>query len=802
MKGKTYKYFVLVLVFVFVVFSFINWLYHPLPNYQGEKIIDGLNKEVSVFTDNFGVPHVFAKNEKDLFFMAGYLAASERLFQLSMVAYVVKGEMALNLGDEYLDTDIFIRTWRIHDTAKKMVSKMKPENKKVFNHFCEGINYRINEVYNDLPIEFKVLRIKPPKWDPTIVAGYARMMAYEMQGSWKPEVLYGAIASYFGKEKLEEIIPNYGKEKPTIASAQYKRFKPVFDKIISQEFSLRDVLGEHNASIGSNNWVLSGSKTYSGKPLLANDPHLAFTQPPRWYEIHLKGGRFNVSGVCIAGIPIPVIGQNERVAWGFTNSMVDDLDFFIETINLKNKLKYKSGDRWLDIDVFNETILLKGGRDTIIQIRKTHHGPIVSDIHPLLKDSDLVMSMAWTGNWVTKELDAWIDLNIMKNWEDFSNGVRSFGVPGQNIVYADIDGNIGWRPAVFIPIRKEGFSMAPRPGHDPDYDWQGKVPYSEMPFIYNPESGFISTANNKTIGDDFPYYISGLWADPSRAEQIKIRLDTLKKATVEEMMSIQLDQTSRFAMDMLPYILSVEKENESKTVKRVFKFLNQWDCVEGVDSEAALIFNVIIKNLVFNLYGDEISLLGENYFEAFSGINYLITRKLREDVQNGKSTWIDDINTFNKIEKIDEIIHKSVLDGVAEIQKKFGPNWSNWKWGDAHSLTHKHLFYKNSFINWLLGFSVGPYRSGGSNKTPNAGGFSLKTPYKQTAGASMRRIVDFSNWNETKFILPTGQSGLPNSPHYKDQAEMYHNGKYRTTWFEESFIKESGFFKKLILKPN
>ena len=799
MKSNYYKWFTLSLLLILTIL-FFSWLHHPLPQYEGEKEILGLNSNVDVFTDSFGVPHVFAKNEKDLFFTAGYLAARERLFQLSMVAILVRGEMALTLGDKYLDTDVFIRTWRIHDTAKKMVLKMKPENKKIFNNFCDGINYRINEIKKDLPIEFKIMRFEPSLWDPSIVAGYARMMAYEMQGSWKPEILYGAIAAYFGEEKLKEIVPGYDQESPTIASLSYKGLKPVFDKIIKEEFFVRSILGKHNASLGSNNWVLSGSKTISGKPLLANDPHLAYTQPSRWFEIHLKGGRFNVSGVCIAGIPIPVIGQNSKVAWGFTNSMVDDLDFFIEKINPNNPKQYRSGSRWLNINTVEEKILLKGGRDTTIIVRLTHHGPIVSDIHPLLKNGEIAMSMAWTGHWVTKELDAWIDLNIMENWEDFSNGVQSFGVPGQNIVYADVSGNIGWRPAVFIPIRKEGFSMIPRPGEDPSYDWDGKVPFSKMPFILNPKKGYIATANNKTI-NDFPYYISGLWADPSRADQINYRLDSTKKASVDDMMSIQLDQTSQFAKDILPYIIATEQEVETRLIKRAFAFLKSWDCVEDKDSEAALIFNVIIKNLVFNLYGDEISLLGEEYVEAFLGINYLITRKLREDIRDGKSTWIDDVRTKNKREEIKDVIHASVLDAVSEIGQKYGENWSNWKWGDAHSLTHDHLFNKNKFLNWFFELSVGPYRSGGSNKTPNAGGFSLKTPYNQTAGASMRRIVDFSNLNKTKFILPTGQSGLPNSPHYRDQAEMYHSGKYRTTMFDESSIRSSSSFKLLSLRP-
>ena len=786
---------------VLIFFWFWVWLHHPLPRYEGEIQLDGLTSSVDVFFDEWAVPHVFARNEDDLFYAAGYLAARERLFQLSTVALGVRGELASALGDDFLSTDIYLRTWRIHDTAKKMVAAMDVNKRSIYNSFCNGINSRIQEIKNDPPIEFKILGMDPPLWDPTIVAGYERMMAHEMQGAWEPEIVYGAIASYFGEEKLAEIIPGYADDKPTIAAIEYDQFKPVFDAVLDQEFALRDLFGEHNADIGSNNWVISGSRTASGKPLLANDPHLVFTQPPRWFEMHLKGGRFDVSGVCIAGIPVPVIGQNKHVAWGFTNTMVDDVDFFVETINPDNKNEYRHDDKWLPMTVLEETIPLQNGEDTTIVIRMTHHGPIISDIHSLLRNDDTAMSMSWTGHWVTKEMDAWVGINTMKNWDDFTKALKNFGVPGQNIVYADADGNIGWRPAVFVPVRKEGFSMVPRPGNDSQYDWKGKVPYSQMPYLFNPPGGYISTANNKTIGDNFPYYISGLWADPSRAEQIKKRLDTLVNAAVEDMKSIQLELTSPFAQEITPYILAVEKGDETGNLARAFRYLREWNGVEGVDSEAALIFHAFMRSLTINLYGDELSLLGKNYLDAYTGLNYLVNRNIREVLKNKNSSWIDNIETKLKIESLDEIIYTSIVGAVDELESNYGINHSNWKWGDAHSVTHRHLLSKVRFLNWLFDLSVGPYRSGGSDKTPNAGGYSFHKPYHQTSGASMRRIVDFSNLNETQFILPTGQSGIPGSPHYRDQAQLYHSGQYRTTWFEEDYIRTEENFRHLVLIP-
>jgi len=393
------------------------------------------------------------------------------------------------------------------------------------------------------------------------------------------------------------------------------------------------------------------------------------------------------------------------------------------------------------------------------------------------------------------------DLATSKNWNDFSRAVQQFGVPGQNIVYADDQGNIGWRPAVFIPIRKEGSSLTPRPGDDPSYDWSGRVPYKNMPFLLNPKKGFIATANNKTIDDSFPYYISGLWADPSRAQQIVARLDTMEKATVDEMKSIQLDYTSLFAKEITPYLLSIKTGNETGKIKEAIDLLESWDFVESPNSKATLVFHSILRQVVISIFADELELLGDKYLDAFTSMKYLHNRSLRNMLASGNSSWIDDVRTKNKIESIEEILKISFANGVKDIEKVAGHNINNWEWGRAHYLTHNHKLGSKKILDWVFGFNVGPYLSGGSDKAPNAGSYSFSKPYAQTAGASMRRVVDFSNLNETQQIIPTGQSGLYNSKHYDDQADLYHSGGYRTTWFNEKFIKNNKTFKRLTLLP-
>ncbi len=799
------KYLVTLIISLIVALSgsgIYVYMYSPLPIYDGKIVIPKLKNSVEVYTDSYGVPHVFAKNEEDLFFTAGYLAARERLFQLSTVALAVKGELSSAFGDELIKTDIYLRTWRIHHTAKEMIKTMNPKNRKIFETFCNGINFHIDEALSDLPVEFKILGIKPTKWEPSIVAGYARMMAHEMQNSWKAEIVFGAINNYFGEEKLLEIIPKGSIDIPTISNSSMSGLEEDLNNILSVENNLRNIFGDPSADIGSNSWVLSGEKTSTGKPLLANDPHLAFSQPSRWYEIHLKGGRFNVSGLCLAGIPLPVIGQNENTAWGFTNTMVDDVDFFVEKINPSNSNEYKHGKSWLEISMLEEKIPLKNGRDTTIVIKSTHHGPIVSNIHPLINEKgQKALSLSWTGHWITSEMDAWVKLCTMKNWDDFSKAVELFGVPGQNIIYADVNGNIGWRPAVYIPLRREGFSMIPKPGDDPLFDWKGRVPFSEMPYIYNPKSGFISTANNKTIDDGFPYYISGLWADPSRIRVINNNLKKGKNLSLDDMKNIQLDYTSEFAQFVVPFILKQNVRDTTMATEKAMSFLRDWDFVEDKDSEATLVFHSIVKQLIKNLYFDELSLIGEEYFDAFSSLKYFVHRKLRDLLVDKTSSWVDNINTKDRVESIDDLLKKSIVDGVQFIENNYGPNWSNWKWGDAHSVTHKHMLSKSKLLNLFFNLNVGPFRSGGSDKTPNAGGYDVTKSFKQTSGASMRRIVDFSDLDKTQVILPTGQSGLQKSKYYKDQSSLYHEGSYRTTYFNEKSVKELPGVQKLIIVP-
>ncbi|MFQ6605822.1 MAG: penicillin acylase family protein [Fidelibacterota bacterium] len=785
------------------VLVFKLYFAYDLPRYEGRLTLSGLNEPVDVLTDEFGVPHIFANNENDLFFTAGYIAARERLWQMTVVRSAARGELANLFGRDLLSSDIYLRTWRIPEIGRRGAEQMNPDILTLVQRFCDGINAWVEESADNLPPEFKILGAKPLRWEPSDVISYARLMAHDLQQSWKPEALFGAVLEYYGQEKLTELLPPYGSEKPTISQAQMPPgLMNLYSFLEQEESKIRHFTGTDGPNIGSNCFVVAGSKTTTGKPILANDPHLGFTQPAKWYEMHMSGGRFNVSGVCLAGLPVPVLGQNDAIAWGFTNVMADDIDFFVETVDPDDPTRYQSGDEWLTFATVTETIPIKGGTDTTITIRSTKHGPVISDLHYLMDKDGPVISFQWTGHDNFKILESLFELSLAKDWDSYSAAVEKFGVPGQNIVYADTAGNIGWRPAVKIPIRKDGASLVPRPGNDPSYDWQGYVPFDEMPFLFNPDAGYIVTANNKSVGDDYPYYISNLWAHPSRAMRILERLQDEAIISVDEIKDIQTDLISPMGRQLGPRLAALTSPDiRQGNVAVAMDLLADWDGDESPDSPAALVFHSVLWHLIQNVYRDELDLIGPDAFAAYVDLAMIPHRNIEWVLMAGTSSWIDNVATPDYEESLTDIVNQSFRDAVAEIEDMVGPDPALWAWGAVHTLTHPHDLAQVAILDIIFHFNVGPFRTGGSGETVNNGGFSYDNPYVQDFGPSMRRIANLSDLDRTQFILPTGQSGLPRSPHYRDQAEMFIRGEYRTTRVNRDSMEASDAFRKLELVP-
>ncbi len=796
MQNKIARFFLVGVVFSIILFKY---MFHvSLPQYSGSKQLPGVDDSVEVFFDQYGTPHVFATNEKDLFYVSGYLVARERLFQLSLSAASGRGELSLFIGDDRLSSDIYLRTFGIPFVAKEVDEKLDDKTRKLLSAYCQGINDWIDESENNWPVEFRILRSKPIKWKTSDVIAFSRLMAYELQQSWKGEIILGALVEEVGIKYAKGLFPNDPDD--IMIATRYNNMGAFYNKISKEERKIRSLIGMDGSVMGSNSWVINGNKTESGKPILSNDPHLGTKHPSWWYEMHLKGGEFNISGVCLPGMPIPIIGQNENAAWGFTNIMIDDMDFFIETINPNNLNQYKHDNNWKEITIRKETIKLKSGSDTTITVRSTHHGPIITDIHSSLKNSKKQISMTWAGHFMSNELPTLIKMATIKNWDDFSDAVKTFSVPGQNIIYADINGNIGWRPAVKIPIRKNAKNLLPRPGEDSAYDWNGFVPFNEMPFLLNPKKGFIATANNKIIDDSFPYYISNQWASPSRIKRIEEMLKDRMSTNVDYMQEMQMDQKSHLALEIVNHLLKTKSNDNNKWLNKGHNILSKWDFIESPNSMGALVYHYILNALIKNIYGDEMNKIGENYLIDFVNQPMVPVRSLLSLLRAPNSIWFDDVNT-NNVESKSEILEKSIVDGVRLLEKDFGKNDKNWKWSKPHTITQSHVMGSQKILNTLFNFNLGPFPSGGSSGSINKAEYKLLKDFDVVIAPSMRRIVDFNNLNETKFVLPGGQSGLQNSPHYKDQSELYKLGKYRTTYFDENYIR-SNIKNRLVLLPN
>ena len=796
MQNKIARFFLVGLVFSIILFKY---MFHvSLPQYSGSKQLPGVDDSVEVFFDEYATPHVFATNEKDLFYVSGYLMARERLFQLSLSAASGRGELSLFIGDDRLSSDIYLRTFGIPFIAKELDKKLDDKTRKLLFAYCQGINDWIDESENNWPIEFRILRSKPIKWKTSDVIAFSRLMAYELQQSWKGEIILGALVEELGIKYAKGLFPNDPDD--IMIATPYNNMGAFYNKISNEERKIRSLIGMDGTVMGSNSWVINGNKTESGKPILSNDPHLGTKHPSWWYEMHLKGGKFNISGVCLPGMPIPIIGQNENAAWGFTNIMIDDMDFFIEKINPNNLNQYKHDNSWKEITIRKETIKLKSGSDTTITVRSTHHGPIITDIHGSLKNSKKQISMTWSGHFMSDELPTLIKMATIKNWDDFSDAVKTFSVPGQNIIYADINGNIGWRPAVKIPIRKNAKNLLPRPGEDSAYDWNGFVPFNEMPFLLNPKKGFIATANNKTIDDSFPYYISNQWASPSRIKRIEEMLKDKTSTNLDYMQEIQMDQKSHLALEIVNHLLKTKSNDNNKWLNKGHNILSEWDFIESPNSKGALVYHYILNALLKNIYGDEMNKIGENYLIDFVNQPMVPVRSMISLLRAPNSIWFDDINT-NEVESKSQILEKSIVDGIRLLEKDFGNNDNNWKWSKTHTITQSHAMGSQKILNTLFNFNLGPFPSGGSSGSINKAEYKLLKDFDVAVAPSMRRIVDFNNLNETKFILPGGQSGLQNSPHYKDQSELYKLGKYRTTYFDENYIRLN-IKNRLVLLPN
>ncbi len=777
--------FILALVIAGAYLFLHNLSHRAVPDYDQDVVLNGLTDEVKVFRDSFAIPHVYAKNEDDLYRTVGYLMAQDRLWQMDLLRRVTQGRLSEIFGEDFVKTDLFLRALRMPEKSAMIKAEADPEIFQSFISFAKGVNEYIEDSEKNLPPEFAILGYKPEMWKPEHSLNIIGYMAWDLaKGTYTSEITIYKLIQKFGIENIGDLIPDIAERESLV----YPDFKIDSMLLDGQADLVRasDQLDDLGLKVfqGSNNWAVSGKKSITGKPLMANDMHLDISTPGIWYQIHVvTENGLNVTGVAVPGQPLIIAGHNEDIAWGLTNLFTDDIDLYLEKINPDNPDEYWFNGEWTPLEVRTEIIKVKGGEEVTMENRFTHRGPVISGF----KDLEQAISMKWIGNEKSNELRSVYLLNHAENWMDFKNALKTFISLGQNIVYADKEGNIGLYAAGAVPLRK-GVGYLIRSGQTDEYDWKGLVPFEELPHVYNPESGMVSSANNKTVGNDYPYYIGLQYSQAYRLNRIREMLNEKEKLSVEDFARMQADQKSWLVKEFLPDILNVLNEwdlNESE--KTGLTVLSGWNGIMEQNSPAPVIFERMYHAMIKNFISDE---LGEELYGEY-GNNSSLSRGFMENIWTNKELkFCDDINTPNQKESFSDIVAKSYKEIIADLTTEMGGDPEKWQWGDVHQLTLEHPLGKVNLLDKVFGFNRGPYRVGGSFHTVNP-----FTPENNAVhAASQRHIFSTANWDRSMTIIPTGESGVPASSFYCDQTELYLKNRYHSDPFSRNEVEKHSKF--------
>ncbi|MEX0661784.1 MAG: penicillin acylase family protein [Balneolaceae bacterium] len=806
--------FLFILAIGFAVVGFYFTFYKGLPNHNTELQIEGINDAVDVHWDPYGVPHIYADNEDDLFYTIGYMHAQDRLWQMTLSQLLIEGRFAEFLGEELIEFDEHQRTIGLWETAKKIEAEAPDSLIQILEHYSDGVNEYISQNEKTVPIEMTLLDMEPLEWTPTHSIAMSRLMAWDQNIHWWSELTFAYLEDRVDSQKLESLFPFYDDEYPTSLNSEETRLLTASAMpMLDQEFKLRSILSKNGTNSGSNAWALNGSKTESGQPILAGDPHMGLSLPGYWYEAHFSSPTFNITGATIPGAPFVVLGQTENIAWSITNSMADDTDFFVEQINPENSNQYiadsSNGEAvFREIQWRDEIIRVKDGDDHFYRIPHTQHGPVINTIHPSKElIADKMVTMKWVGHEVSHELWSLYKLNKAQNITQFKDALTEFNSPAMNFIYADRSDNIALFSVGNLPIRDYNPILF-RKGWDPSYNWQDWIPFDEMPHVENPAKGFVAHSNNKLHTDDYPYYISTFWEPPSRILRVTDLINARDSINVNYTQDMQQDVVSELAREILdivlPQLRSAERNNEFSDV---FPYLENWDYTYSLNSTAASIFDLFLMNLSQNILQDD---MGTSAYESLIRMEHLpvtIVLNLLKD-----ETSFVNLSTDEQSISSNEVLRESMIETIDQLTETYGDEPFQWRWESLHTLTLKPPMLGEAadqpeasatlkmIVENLL--SKGPYPAVGNGMTINKGQYSWQEPFEMNLGPAIRRIVDFSQPHRSYSVLATGQSGNPLSAHFGDQTDFWLDGRYRYIYQDSTFFQQSNYETTRLIPAN
>ncbi|RPI13240.1 MAG: penicillin acylase family protein [Ignavibacteriae bacterium] len=791
---------------------------------HGEIKTEGISSNVKIYNDDYGVPHILAANENDMYFTLGYMHARDRLWQMDILRRAAEGRLSEILGSSVLDFDKFFRTVGINKTAYKLYENSSPKSKEILTAYTNGVNRFMEEHMSELPVEFDALNYQPAQWKPEHSLMIGRLMGWELNIGWYTDYVFGEIINKVGIEKTSDIFPDtsvtlFKRVKIEIDTLQDSTSEEISVKNMSSlkdisslgknfyniNESYREFFGINNSHSGSNSWVISGSKSESGKPILANDPHLAYQAPSKWYEVQMKAGNtFDITGMTLPGVPAIIIGHNKSIAWGLTNLMNDDNDFVILDKDSTDNTKYRFKNQTIKLDSITERIPVKDSVEVEYIVRYTPIGPVISDLpkHSLITDKnneniykDKLLTFRWTGYEITDDINTFYSLNNAKNWDEFKNALRNFCCPAQNFMYADTAGNIGYHAAGKVPVRKSDIYDGRFYPSDVENEWTGFVDFDKLPNLFNPQEGYIITANTnpwtwlKTESND-KFYISYYWESSSRFDRINDMLKSSTKFNTEEFKLIQMNTQSVYAQNISKFLLDAYKDSKNidPVVYSALEKFRKWDGDMHHNEPEGALFNVFFVYFIKNIYNDE---LGDDVFKDYLSIGilpYNSTIRLLNSKIEESQLWFDNINT-TPIETKEEIIRKSFNEAIDYLRKRFNTDdIGAWRWGELHTIKFNHILGSVAALDKT--FNIGTFETGGDQTTVNCSEYNFYDAYKNgkfdiKLGPSMRIITDMADVSHSLSVNTTGQSGQPLHDNYSDQSRMWLYGEYKKMVMDE-----------------
>jgi len=746
----------------------------PFPQISGSVAVSGLRASVEVIRDRWGMPHIYAQSAADLFFAQGYVHAQDRLWQMDLSRRVAAGRLSEIFGPATLETDRLMRVLGLRRAAEEAWAALGPARPAdpataaaigAVQAYSAGVNAFIETHRSRLPLEFLLLRVQPEPWTPVDSLSFAKLMAWVLGGTWRSELLRAGLAIRFGEEGIQLLLPNQAPGTPTITAGAGA------PGALAPGMPFAALLAG-SPGAGSNNWVVAPSRSTTSGALLANDVHLDVQMPSIWYENHLVGGGYDVTGASFAGVPSVILGHNRQIAWGATNVNPDVQDLYVERFHPRDPTLYLYQGQWERAKVFREEIRVKGQAEAeIVMVRVTRHGPV---LNAAVRNLGSFMALRWTAYDPDRILQAVLGINRASTWTEFTEALREWSVPAQNFVFADREGNIGYIAPGRIPIRPAGSDgRLPVPGWTGAFEWQGFVPFEQLPVIFNPAGGVIVTANNRVTPPGFPHELGDDFDVGFRAARITALLAEKPRLSLDDMAAIQRDVLSLPARRFIESWQDVRITDPD--LAALFTEITAWDGAMTPQSRPAALYEALVLNLSHLVFKDALDRdLYRRYLRRGDApLLLLLDMSGRPD-----DPWWG--------EGRDRVIEQALARAVADLETALGPDREGWRWGRLHTPTLQHALGRQRGLGWI--FNATPPEMGGDAFTVNAAAYDPEAPFRTIAGPSYRQIIDTRDWNTAQAIHGSGQSGLPFHRHYRDFVAMWAKVQYHPMLYERDAI--------------